>query len=67
MVYMTRKKPASLEKKNKKGETPLHAATLKGDLDIVANLLGRGANPNTVDHAGWTPLHEASIAGISII
>jgi len=58
-----RKKPSSLEKKNKKGETLLHNAAVKGDLATVRSLLQRGADPNTLDHAGWSPLHEVSIAG----
>lgn len=28
----------------------------KGDLERVERLLSSGANPNTRDHAGWTPL-----------
>merc|ERR1719318_961474 len=54
---------SSLEKKNKKGETPLHAACAKGCLTTVQSLLGQGASPNTQDHAGWTPLHEAATGG----
>jgi len=49
-----------LNKKNKKGETPLHTAAGKGDLETVRKLLEEGASPNTWDHAGWTPLHEAA-------
>jgi len=58
-----RKKPTSLEKKNKKGETTLHNAAVKGDVATVRSLLERGADPNTVDNAGWGPLHEVSITG----
>jgi len=53
-----------LEKKNRKGETALHTAAVKGDDKTVLKLLEQGANPNTVDNAGWSPLHEASIAGL---
>jgi hypothetical protein len=59
----TSRKPASLEKKNRKGETGLQSAAVKGDQKTVVHLLEQGANPNTVDNAGWSPLHEASIAG----
>jgi len=52
-----------LEKRNRKGETALHSAAVRGDKEAVVKLLGEGANPNTVDNAGWSPLHEASIAG----
>ena len=51
--------PATLEKKNKKGETALQAAVIKGDETTVRQLLEAGACPNTRDYAGWTPLHEA--------
>jgi len=54
---------SSLEKKNKKGETPLHAACAKGCLATVQSLLAQGASPNTQDNAGWTPLHEAATGG----
>ncbi|XP_063789227.1 BRCA1-associated RING domain protein 1 isoform X2 [Pseudophryne corroboree] len=49
----------SVAKKNHKGETMLHVASIKGDLQAVEELLRSGANPNVKDHAGWTPLHEA--------
>ncbi|XP_051998907.1 BRCA1-associated RING domain protein 1 [Xyrauchen texanus] len=50
-------------KKNHKGETPLHLAAIKGDLEEVRNLLALGADPNLKDNAGWTPLHEACNLG----
>ncbi|XP_067844214.1 BRCA1-associated RING domain protein 1 [Heptranchias perlo] len=46
-------------KKNHKGETPLHVASIKGDIAAVEQLLENGANTNIKDNAGWTPLHEA--------
>ncbi|KAG8559118.1 hypothetical protein GDO81_017248 [Engystomops pustulosus] len=46
-------------KKNHKGETLLHVASIKGDVRAVEELLKSGANPNVKDNAGWTPLHEA--------
>ncbi|KAK3587818.1 hypothetical protein CHS0354_019683 [Potamilus streckersoni] len=55
----------SLEKKNSKGETLLHVAAIKNDVQRVAELLQEGANPNTRDNAGWTPLHEACNHGYS--
>ena len=51
--------PATLEKKNKKGETSLQIAVIKGEENTVKQLLEAGACPNTRDNAGWTPLHEA--------
>ncbi|KAM4626528.1 BRCA1-associated RING domain protein 1 [Discoglossus pictus] len=49
----------SNSKRNHKGETMLHLASIKGDLQSVEELLKSGANPNVKDNAGWTPLHEA--------
>ncbi|XP_065839986.1 BRCA1-associated RING domain protein 1-like [Oscarella lobularis] len=57
------KKNGVSKKKNSKGETPLHVATIKGDLGEVTSLLTLGADPNSKDNAGWTPLHEASNHG----
>ena len=56
-------KRRSLVKKNLKGETALHAAAVRGDVAAVREFLSMGADPNTADHAGWTPLHEAAGAG----
>lgn len=45
--------------RNERGETPLHLAAIKGDVDQVCKLLAHRADPNVADFAGWTPLHEA--------
>ncbi|KAM8789800.1 BRCA1-associated RING domain protein 1 [Rhynchonycteris naso] len=50
-------------KRNHKGETLLHIASIKGDLSSVEYLLQNGSDPNVKDHAGWTPLHEACSHG----
>ncbi|XP_026872215.2 BRCA1-associated RING domain protein 1 [Electrophorus electricus] len=50
-------------KRNRKGETPLHLAAIKGDVAETTQLLDQGADPNLKDHAGWTPLHEACNLG----
>ncbi|XP_033120913.1 BRCA1-associated RING domain protein 1-like [Anneissia japonica] len=52
-----------LMKRNKKGETPLHIAVIKGDIQEVETLLTQGADPNVRDYAGWRPLHEAANHG----
>ncbi|XP_015723478.1 BRCA1-associated RING domain protein 1 isoform X1 [Coturnix japonica] len=48
-----------IARRNYKGETLLHLASIKGDLAAVEELLKNGADPNIKDNAGWTPLHEA--------
>ncbi|XP_036277733.1 BRCA1-associated RING domain protein 1 isoform X2 [Pipistrellus kuhlii] len=53
----------SAGKRNHKGETLLHVASIKGDIPSVAYLLQNGSDPNVKDHAGWTPLHEACSHG----
>ncbi|KAI9555390.1 hypothetical protein GHT06_017905 [Daphnia sinensis] len=52
-----------IDKRNAKGETQLHVACLKQDVQRIKELLGLGANPNTQDNAGWTPLHEVVSCG----
>jgi uncharacterized protein len=42
------------------GRTPLHSATIDGDLPSLNALLRGGANPNAQDDNGWTPLHFAA-------
>ncbi|XP_068558855.1 BRCA1-associated RING domain protein 1 [Cebidichthys violaceus] len=54
-------------KRNHKGETLLHLAAIKGDVEAVKELLDQGADPNLKDHAGWTPLHEACNLGHLVV
>ncbi|XP_048363421.1 ankyrin repeat domain-containing protein 12 isoform X2 [Sphaerodactylus townsendi] len=52
-----------VNKRNERGETPLHTAAIRGDIKQVKELIGLGANVNVKDFAGWTPLHEACNVG----
>ncbi|XP_022687854.1 BRCA1-associated RING domain protein 1-like isoform X1 [Varroa jacobsoni] len=54
---------SKMNKKNRLGETPLHVACKKGNLERVKELLTQGATPNTQDNAGWSPLHEVAQTG----
>jgi ankyrin repeat protein len=38
--------------RNERGETPLHIAAKKGDIDGAKKLLEQGSNPNVTDFAG---------------
>ncbi|XP_019401598.1 PREDICTED: ankyrin repeat domain-containing protein 12 [Crocodylus porosus] len=52
-----------VNKRNERGETPLHMAAIRGDVKQVKELISLGANVNVKDFAGWTPLHEACNVG----
>ena len=43
------------------GNTPLHIACVRGNLDEVETLLNAGAEVNTYGELGNTPLHEAVV------
>ncbi|XP_015586738.1 ankyrin repeat and SOCS box protein 15 [Cephus cinctus] len=45
------------------GETPLHIAARKNQLEMVARLLEHGEDPSLQDAGGNTPLHLASARG----
>ncbi|XP_017306776.1 ankyrin repeat domain-containing protein 31 isoform X2 [Ictalurus punctatus] len=49
----------SIHKRNKYGETHLHLAVMKEDLQSVKDMIEAGACVNLADNAGWTPLHES--------
>nr|XP_057917458.1 ankyrin repeat domain-containing protein 12 isoform X2 [Doryrhamphus excisus] len=52
-----------VNKRNERGETPLHMAAIRGDVKQVRELISLGADVNVKDFAGWTPLHEACNLG----
>ncbi|XP_072903414.1 ankyrin repeat domain-containing protein 12 isoform X1 [Hemitrygon akajei] len=52
-----------VNKRNERGETPLHMAAIRGETKQVKELISQGADVNVKDFAGWTPLHEACNLG----
>ena len=49
--------------KDSNGDTPLHYASEKGHLEIVAKLIEKGAEVNAQNNKRVTPLHDASFKG----
>ncbi|XP_048045151.1 ankyrin repeat domain-containing protein 31 isoform X3 [Megalobrama amblycephala] len=49
----------TIQKRNRFGETKLHLAVMRGDIQDVSAFLTVGVSVNVTDYAGWTPLHEA--------
>lgn len=54
---------ASPDIQDKYGNTPLHIAALKGQIELSKVLLSHGASPDIQDKDGNTPLHIAAIKG----
>ena len=42
----------SVNRRNERGETPLHVAAIRGDVLKVRDLISQGANVETTDYAG---------------
>jgi ankyrin repeat protein len=58
-----RAEPELLEERTGLGETPLHFLTVENQLDAVAVLVDAGAQVNTINSCGGTPLSEAASLG----
>ncbi|XP_014783671.1 SMC5-SMC6 complex localization factor protein 1 [Octopus bimaculoides] len=59
-MFLTKRLARNVNKRNYKGETKLHIACMKNDVDQVRDLLTLpGIDVNATDNNGWTPLHEA--------
>ncbi|XP_049572517.1 uncharacterized protein [Syngnathus scovelli] len=50
-----------VKRRNRYGETLLHEAVLKGDTQLLKDILKLRVNVNMVDHTGRTALHEAAL------
>ena len=46
------------------GRSPLHVACLRGNVDAVSLLVGKGANVDLRDFKGLSPLHMCAILGL---
>ena len=49
----------TVNRRNIKGETKLHQACIRGNIDQVRALMRLNASVDVTCNAGWTPLHEA--------
>ena len=54
---------ATPEVRDALGRTPLMLATMRGNAELVRQLLAQGADPNVTDRAGRTPLKVAVARG----
>ncbi|UYV68527.1 hypothetical protein LAZ67_6000048, partial [Cordylochernes scorpioides] len=52
---------ADINKKSKRGNSPLHLAARKGNLDLVQYLVEAGAVVNSLNYSRQSPLHSAII------
>ena len=61
VLHLVDKKRASIDTRNKlNGEAPIHVAAQGKSIKIVDILLNRGANIESRDASGCTPLHHAA-------
>ena len=56
-----------INKYNADGQTPIQAACLTGELELVQLMIRYGADPNMRSRDGWGTLHLASFYGNSEI
>ncbi|KAF0991359.1 hypothetical protein HZS_5561 [Henneguya salminicola] len=61
--YQQNIKTTPIYKRNVKGETALHRAAIRGDIKRMEEIIYEYPIVDIFDHAGWTPLLEASNRG----
>ena len=57
--YFLEVKRADINVKDNRGDTPLHAAASRGNIEVVKFLIQKGADINAEDNDGYTSLHKA--------
>ncbi|KAA6409296.1 MAG: hypothetical protein FRX48_06849 [Lasallia pustulata] len=55
---------ADINAKDAMGQTALHWASVRGDLEAIEILLASGADPNLLSDAHWSPPHHAAISAV---
>ena len=63
MVQYLVEQGTSLEKVNKRGETPLLEAVWNGQFEVARYLLEQGADRDKANNGGYTPLHITASKG----
>ena len=67
MAYLKKANPDINVKEPVTGATPLTLAAAAGQLDLVRELMRRGAELDRVGAAGWTPLAAAVVKGHELV
>jgi ankyrin repeat protein len=62
-LRLLRSEPALMEAKTGLGETPLHYLAVENQLEAVRSLVEHGADVDTINECGGTPLSEAALLG----
>ncbi|MBM5782284.1 MAG: hypothetical protein FJ368_02555 [Pelagibacterales bacterium] len=60
--FFARNNPTTVNQKNLGGATALNIAARVSDFEIAKVLVEKGANVNSSDNEGWTPLMRASLS-----
>jgi ankyrin repeat protein len=60
-ISLLEKEPNLLSARTGLGETPLHYLAVENKIEAVQLLIGHGAEVNTINECGGTPLSEAPL------